>query len=138
MTTQEPRSYLEAQARAFEAGRKSGLLVTAGEFDPEPQGFFVEVPEGKLYVKHLAALARPLGEVLGYGINYKPLSNLVLTVREASGQIIHEVISDGGLGVWLAGLTVAGPGGSVEYRTLIEAMLDRHGSVDGIVEALYG
>lgn len=139
MTTKEPDSYILAQVRALTSGRKSAVLITEGEFCPEVPGVQKEIlPEGLLLFFDSAVLKQPLSIALGYGIDHKPLSGLVLTVREASGQIIHEVITDGRLEVEEAGKKVAGPGGSIEYRNIFTAMLDRHESVAGIVEALYG
>lgn len=139
MTTKEPDEYILAQVRALTSGRKPAVLITEGELFPEVPGVQMEVlPEGLLLFFDSAVLKQPLGLALGYGIDHKPDSNLVLTVREESGQIIHEVITDGRPEVEEAGRKVAGTKGSIEYRHILHSMLDRHGSVAGIVEALYG
>ena len=131
ITTPEPAKYLEAQIRALKDGRKPAVLLTKGEH-VDTAGFDVyDLPEGRLIYSDKSALdfalSGKLGTALGYGIDHKPFSDVVLRVIDCYGDIVHEVITDGRESVIQAGLKVAGKGGSIEYVTLVQAYYDRHG-----------
>jgi conjugative element/phage-associated large polyvalent protein/ADP-ribosyltransferase-like protein len=134
--TPEPVETLNAQMDALEEGRKPGMLLTPGEAMPEtlPEGVqSAVIPDrGTLLYRDdatlQAALQGRMGEALGYGIDEKPETDNVVTVRDANGTVIQDVATDGSPKVEQAAAAVAGKDGTVEVRPVHEALAERTSS----------
>lgn len=124
----EPKAVLDAQFRAVVTGRKPAMLDTHHQYKCNLKSMDTSV--GMVYfwddtVVHWIEHGL-IGRVLGYGVDFKPRhATGVLTVREASGQVIHDVVTDGRIEIEEAGFHVAGHDGTVEYRTPQEALRER-------------
>ena len=123
----EPKAVLDAQFRAVMTGRKPAMLDTHYTYECNLKSFDTKV--GRLYFWDdnvmMFVEAGKMGSVLGYGIDFKPDSDYVLTVRDETGQVIHDVVTDGRESVEQAGSIVAGPEGSLEYRSVLDALMER-------------
>lgn len=131
-TPERPES-MQAQMEAFADGRKPGVLFTPGEEQPElPEGAHSAVipDHGVLYYRDPETLTQAmngqLGQALGYGIDEKPASDATVTARDKNGTVIQDVLTDGRQEVIDAATQVAGAEGSVEVRSAVEAMEERH------------
>lgn len=133
--TPEPVETLNAQLNALAAGNKPGMLLTPGEPMPHtlPPGVrSAEIPgRGTLLYRDdatlQAAMNGQMGTALGYGIDEKPVTDQVVTARDANGAVIQDVATDGSKSVLQAAKDVAGPRGSVEVRPVQDAMVERAG-----------
>lgn len=132
--TPEPIQTLNAQINALAEGRKPGVLLTPNEPMPDtlPEGVqAAEIPgRGILLYRDEAALRDALdgrmGEALGYGIDEKPAdATQVVTARNPNGTVIQDVATDGRPEVEQAAAAVAGPGGTVETRSVQDVMAER-------------
>ena len=128
----ENEASLAAQMDAFEDGRKPAILITKGEAMPEiPQGAKVaEVPgRGQLIYRDEktleAAKNNQMGEALGLGIDEKPMTDQVVTARNSEGVVVTDTATDGRPEVVEAAEVLAGEGGSVEHRTVDQALEER-------------
>ena len=128
----ENKASLDAQMDAFLDGRKPAVLITEGEVMPEiPEGAKVEdVPgRGQLIYRDEqsleAAKNNQMGEALGLGIDEKPMTDQVVTARNSEGVVVTDTATDGRPEVVEAAEVLAGEGGSVEHRTVSQALEER-------------
>lgn len=121
---------LFAQGEALLDGRKPAL------YDTHDRLKLTHCPKyrmdiGTVYYRGLEALelimVGRLGLALGYGIDHKPYTGVVMTVRDEHGTVIHDVATDGRQSVWDAAAKVAGDKGTFGYRRIEEALLERTG-----------
>ena len=129
---------VEAQVAAMVAGRKPAVLLTPGETLPKiPKGYrSVKVPRGTLIVPEgevgdalikQGSSDRTLGLALGYGRGQKAPTEQVVTARDAKGRVVGDIQSPPNWRVVKAARELAGPGGSVEMRTVADALAERQG-----------
>jgi len=135
----EKQETIDAQMAALVAGRKPAVLITPGEKVPQlPAGFTARsvprgtliAPEGKIgdAIAKLAENPRTEGLALGYGVGQKGATDKIVTARDAKGRVVADVVSAGSWRVIQALKHLAGPGGSVERRTAMDALAERTGA----------
>lgn len=127
---------IRAQVEAMLAGRKPAVLITPGEEMPKvPEGYqAVDVPRGTLILEkgddvtlRQAQSDRTLGHALGYGRGSIPAINRVVTARNSGGVVVADIQSPPNWRVLKQARDLAGPGGTVEKRTVEDALAEREG-----------
>jgi hypothetical protein len=119
---------VELQVEAFLDGRKPAVLFMEADADKYLKDYKCHPLEGGDFVYNSEesldlALSGHLGLALGYGIDFKPKSQ-VLTAFTREGLVIVDIMTDGRKAVELAAQKIAGDG-YIKYRSVNEVVGER-------------